>query len=109
MITSKGDRYGKMVKSHILHFGMGRYVRGAHETCIIATRGRATQLIENHSTRSVFVAPVPRDRNGKIIHSAKPEAFYQIVEQLVGGPRLELFARSPRPGWRCAGNEIGVV
>lgn len=108
-VVSSKSHYGDRVKTHTLHFGMGRYVRGAHETCIIAARGKATSLIENHSTRSVFVAPVPRDDKGKIIHSAKPPEFYDIVESLCRGPRLELFAREARAGWTTAGNAVGVT
>jgi N6-adenosine-specific RNA methylase IME4 len=106
MITSKGDRYGQLVKVPVLHFGMGRSVRGAHETCIVATRGKYSKLIKNHSTRSVFFAPVPRDSGGRIIHSAKPPAFYTLVENLCKGPRLELFARERRDGWKCSGREL---
>jgi N6-adenosine-specific RNA methylase IME4 len=106
MITSKGPRYGSMVKIPVLHFGMGRSVRGAHETCIVATRGKYSKLIKNHSTRSVFFAPVPRDASGKIIHSAKPPEFYTLVENLCKGPRLELFARERRDGWKTAGLEL---
>lgn len=100
-------------KGFKLHFGMGRYVRNCHETCIIAARGKATSLIASHSVRSVFIAPVPRDERGKIIHSAKPPEFYALVEELTGSHeskrKLELFAREPRAGWRCVGDEIGVV
>lgn len=97
---------GKEVVEHKLHFGMGRYTRGSHETCIIAARGSATKLITNHSTRSVFFAPVPRHEDGKIIHSAKPPEFYKIVEALAPGPRLELFARERRKGWKVAGRGV---
>ena len=84
-----------------LSFGMGRYVRMSHERCIIATRGKALHLVGDHSTRSVFFAPV-----GK--HSAKPDAFYNLVEKLVpGGPYLELFARRKREGWTTLGDEVG--
>lgn len=38
-------------------------------------------------------------------HSAKPEAFYDLVEQLSPGPYLELFARRQRLGWDTWGNE----
>jgi N6-adenosine-specific RNA methylase IME4 len=99
----------RIVRVPKLHFGMGRYVRMCDEKCIIAARGKAASLIKNHSVRSVFFAPVPRDKKGKIIHSAKPPEFYDIIETLCGGPRLELFAREGRVGWTCAGNEIGVV
>jgi N6-adenosine-specific RNA methylase IME4 len=95
-------------KGFKLHFGMGRYVRNCHETCLIAARGSAARLIESHSIRSVFFAPIPRDEAGKIIHSAKPDAFYSIVEELVGekARKLELFARRRRDGWKTVGNEV---
>lgn len=83
-----------------LHFGMGRQVRASHEVCIIATRGRVAPL--NHSTRSVFFAPVG-------IHSAKPDAFYDIAESLYAGPRVELFARRCRPNWTTLGSQLGTV
>ena len=30
-----------------------------------------------------------------------------LLEALVGGPYLEMFARSVRPGWSAWGNEVG--
>jgi N6-adenosine-specific RNA methylase IME4 len=39
-------------------------------------------------------------------HSAKPEAFQDIVEQVSPGPYLELFARRARLGWDVWGNEV---
>ena len=39
-------------------------------------------------------------------HSAKPEAFQDMVETVSPGPRLELFARRPREGWTVWGNEV---
>jgi N6-adenosine-specific RNA methylase IME4 len=38
-------------------------------------------------------------------HSAKPEAFLDMVEQVSPGPYLELFARRDRLGWDTWGNE----
>lgn len=38
-------------------------------------------------------------------HSAKPEAFLDIVEQVSPGPYLEMFARRQRLGWDTWGNE----
>lgn len=38
-------------------------------------------------------------------HSAKPEAFLDMVEQVSPGPYLELFARRNRLGWDTWGNE----
>lgn len=80
-------------------FGMGRYVRASHETCIVATRGKAIPLIQNRAIRSTFEAKAGR-------HSQKPESFYELVEALTKGPYVELFARRRREGWLCLGNEL---
>ena len=78
-------------------FGMGWQVRGGHETCLIATRGR--NIRQDASVSSVF-----RARGGR--HSEKPGEFYDIVERLYPGPYHELFARRSRDGWTCEGDEI---
>jgi N6-adenosine-specific RNA methylase IME4 len=38
-------------------------------------------------------------------HSRKPDAQYERIEALVGGPRIELFARQQHPGWDVWGNQ----
>lgn len=38
-------------------------------------------------------------------HSAKPEAFLDLVEQVSPGPYLELFARRQRLGWSTWGDQ----
>lgn len=78
-------------------FGMGRHVRAEHETAIVAVRGRPQRLVAN--IRSTFEATAGQ-------HSAKPEAFYGLVEALAPGPYAELFARRERAGWTCLGNEL---
>lgn len=81
------------------HFGMGRYVRMEHETCLIAVNN-TSYTVEDKAIRSTFSAPVGR-------HSEKPDEFFELVERLVGDvPRVELFARKRRPGWMCYGNEL---
>jgi N6-adenosine-specific RNA methylase IME4 len=87
----------KTERSGIRHFGLGRYVRNSHETCIIARRGKAK--VRDRAVKSVFEAPIGE-------HSAKPEAFYHLVERLSGGPYMELFARRRRRGWSCFGDEL---
>lgn len=44
-------------------------------------------------------------------HSAKPDAFMDIVEQVSPGPYVELFCRRPRFGWDSWGKgyEIGAA
>jgi N6-adenosine-specific RNA methylase IME4 len=81
-------------------FGMGRIVRAEHEVCLIATRGHPQP--KTHSVRSTFDGYRGR-------HSAKPDAFYQLVETLFDGPYAEMFSRHQRRGWLCLGNEAATV
>jgi N6-adenosine-specific RNA methylase IME4 len=86
-----------------LSIGMGRIVRGSHETCIVATRGHGI-VPTSKGERTSFLAP-----RGE--HSAKPEEFYQIVERLYPlelwpEAHVELFARRRRPGWIQFGDEL---
>jgi|GEM_PF-5344813 len=37
-----------------LRIGMGRYVRNAHEVCVVASKGRGTALVRDHGTPSVI-------------------------------------------------------
>lgn len=78
-------------------FGMGRHVRASHETAIVAVRGRPKPI--SRSVRSRFAAVAGA-------HSAKPEAFYDLIETLAAGPYVELFARRQRPGWTCISDEM---
>lgn len=39
-------------------------------------------------------------------HSEKPDEFYDLVQRVSPGPYLEMYARTPRPGWAAWGNEI---
>jgi N6-adenosine-specific RNA methylase IME4 len=67
------------------------------EFILVATRGKPPVLSRWKS--SVVAAPSSRR------HSAKPEAFLDLVEQVSPGPYLELFARRNRLGWDTWGNE----
>jgi ParB/Sulfiredoxin domain/MT-A70 len=54
--------------------------------------------LTNQST--VLFAPAPENR-----HSRKPDAFYELVESLCPGSKVELFCRHPRCGWAAHGDE----
>lgn len=81
----------------VIRIGMGRSVRMAHEVCLICKRGRPARAAAD--VPSVFFAP-------RGAHSAKPDKFYELIERLADGPRVELFARVRRPGWECFGDEL---
>lgn len=79
-----------------LHFGLGLTTRKNAELVLLARRGNPKRIAKN--VREIILAPVRE-------HSRKPDDFYDRVESYCVGPRLELFARSSRPGWVTWGDE----
>lgn len=83
--------------------GMGWYYRVDTEHVLFCTRGTAP------------IPPALRESNviwsPKGHHSAKPDAFVDLVEQVSHGPYVELFCRRPRFGWDSWGKgyELGAV
>lgn len=80
--------------------GMGYYARQQHELLLICTKGS-------------IPTPPPAARPASVIrvkrgeHSAKPEAFREIIESMYPDlPRVELFCRTPRSGWAVWGNQV---
>lgn len=49
--------------------------------------------------------PVAAGERRQTMHSAKPEAFLDLVETISPGPYLEMFARRNRLGWDTWGDE----
>jgi N6-adenosine-specific RNA methylase IME4 len=79
------------------YFRLGVYLRHQTEHLLFGTRGRLP--IQFRSQGTWFYAPLQD-------HSHKPEEQYAIIERCSPGPRVELFARRPQPGWDAIGNEI---
>jgi N6-adenosine-specific RNA methylase IME4 len=86
------------------NFGLGVFPRPQHELLIVCRRGRLPFRVRD--VGSLLVADHPRRPDGAKIHSAKPDAFLDIVERASPGPYLELFARRRRLGWHAWGNEV---
>jgi N6-adenosine-specific RNA methylase IME4 len=80
--------------------GTGYWSRSVHELLLIGTRGDVPGPLPGQQIESIV--PAPRGE-----HSVKPEVFARIIEQLFPNvPKLEMFARRPRPGWDDWGNEM---
>jgi N6-adenosine-specific RNA methylase IME4 len=77
--------------------GMGYYLRNNTEHCVFATRGHP--MVPDKALPSSWFQ-WPRRR-----HSEKPAEFFDQVETVSPGPRLEMFARTERPGWASWGNQ----
>jgi N6-adenosine-specific RNA methylase IME4 len=80
--------------------GLGCWSRNVHELLLIGTRGDVPAPLPGEQLESIIQAP-----RGE--HSAKPEVFARIIEQMFPSvPKLEMFARSHRPGWDVWGAEV---
>lgn len=79
--------------------GMGDWLRGQTEHCLLAVRGRPTIRLSGEAT--VLYGP-------RRAHSEKPEEFYALVEKLCPGSKCELFSRTNRPDWKAWGGETGT-
>lgn len=87
-------------------FGLGRYFRGKHELLLFATKGRGWDVRTNKNNIPSLIEAEHVKIDGKIVHSAKPDAFYDLVEARSLGPYIEFFARRKRINWTSWGNEI---
>ncbi|MEY9196619.1 N6-adenosine-specific RNA methylase IME4 [Sinorhizobium fredii] len=79
--------------------GTGYWGRDRHELLLIGKRGNPVAPLPGSQPETVYREPKGR-------HSAKPDYFAEQIERLYPAmPRLEMFCRSPRPGWTAWGFE----
>jgi len=70
------------------------------EHVIYATKGNLK--LEKFGVKLSFEASVKKGS-----HSEKPDVFYERIKQCSPEPRIDLFARKKRDGYRVWGNEVG--
>lgn len=76
--------------------GLGDWLRGQTEHCLMAVKGHPKVKLTNQTTVL----------EGKMReHSRKPDEFYAMVEALCPGKKAELFSRQEREGWTVFGAE----
>ena len=94
------DHWGFTYKATLVwdkeRIGMGAWVRMQCEFCLVGIKGKPTW--DNTTWRDII-------RESRREHSRKPEAFYQMVEAVTVGRRLEMFSRDQRPNWGAFGND----
>ncbi|MEH1861982.1 MAG: MT-A70 family methyltransferase [Nostoc sp.] len=92
----------KVSKKGTTRIGTGHWLRNSTEHCILAVRGHVTSFSHSKKlTNEPTILKAPRRE-----HSRKPEEFYELVNHLCNGTKLEMFARQKREGWDVWGNEI---
>jgi len=78
--------------------GLGRTIRMQVEFCLIAIKGNP---IINGSSERDIITEARRE------HSRKPEAFYEMVDRMCIGNKLDYFSRNNRINWEHYGAEKG--
>ena len=77
--------------------GIGNWLRMQCEFCLMGVKG--SPLLLRNDVRDIIIEP-------RREHSRKPDAFYEIVETLNVGKKLDYFSREQRKGWESYGAEI---
>jgi N6-adenosine-specific RNA methylase IME4 len=70
--------------------GVGKWLRSQTEYCIMAVKGKPLINLTNQTT-------VLNAKNTG--HSTKPMEFYNMVDNLCIGRKLDYFARDKKEGW----------
>jgi len=74
--------------------GLGNWLRGQTEHCILAVKGKPIIDLTNQAT--VLFAESKE-------HSKKPVEFYKLVDSLCYGSKLDFFGREKHEGWEIYG------
>jgi N6-adenosine-specific RNA methylase IME4 len=77
--------------------GMGAWLRMQCEFCLVAIKGKP--YWDNTKYRDILREP-------RREHSRKPDSFFDMVNEITLGRRLEYFSREKREGWEVFGNDI---
>jgi len=93
-----GFEYKATIVWDKVKMGMGRNVRMQVEFCLLGIKGKP--IIQGSSERDIITEPRRQ-------HSRKPEAFYEMVERMCIGNKLDYFSRQTRKNWEHYGAEQG--
>lgn len=77
--------------------GMGAWFRMQCEFCLVGIKGKP--YWENTTYRDIII-------EARREHSRKPDSFFEMIEKITMGNRLEYFSREKREGWQVFGNDI---
>lgn len=79
--------------------GMGYHARNQHELLLVAKKGEIPPPPTSARVSSVI-------KGKRTEHSKKPEEFYELIESMYPElPKIELFSRNKREGWKNWGNQ----
>ncbi|MBI4739288.1 ParB N-terminal domain-containing protein [Candidatus Woesearchaeota archaeon] len=94
--------------------GVGFYTKSNAELCLFGKRGRTLRPATDQVSQIIYPDDGQADSTSSPAilserreHSRKPDEVYEAVEAMYPDlPKLELFARNPREGWKQWGNQM---
>jgi N6-adenosine-specific RNA methylase IME4 len=81
------------------HIGLGNWLRGQTEHCLLSIKGKPPVSL---SSQPNVLHAANRE------HSRKPREFYDLVDSLCHGRKLDMFSREKRDGWHQHGAESNM-
>jgi N6-adenosine-specific RNA methylase IME4 len=99
LLDKWGFNYRNIIVWNKEKIGMGDLFRMQCEFCIVGIRGKP--ILDNDHTWRDIITEARRE------HSRKPDGFYEMVDRLCVGRKLDYFSRIERPGWATFGNDTG--
>lgn len=97
LLDTWGFEYRSMLVWNKQKIGMGDLFRMQCEFCLVGIKGKPI-FQDNRSIRDIIEEP-------RREHSRKPDAFYDLVDALCVGRKLDYFSREQRAGWWSYGND----
>ncbi|NBW21521.1 MAG: hypothetical protein EBR82_77540 [Caulobacteraceae bacterium] len=95
------NRWGFTYKATMIwnkqKIGMGAWFRMQCEFCVVGIKGKP--IWENKKYSELI-------NENRREHSRKPDSFFDLVNEICFGKKLEYFSREPRKGWDLYGNDI---
>lgn len=99
LLDTWGFEYRNMLVWDKKVMGMGNLFRMRCEFCLVGIKGKPT-FKDVHNLEDII-------EEKRREHSRKPEAFYEMVNELCVGRKLDYFCRTKRDGWEVFGNDTG--
>lgn len=98
VLTAWGCEYRSTIVWDKQSLGMGKTIRFQCEFCLMAYKGRPIIDTTSHTIRDIICSP-------RREHSRKPDGFYDLVDTICMGRKLDFFSRERRVGWDSYGND----
>ena len=97
LLDTWGFEYRNMIVWDKKVMGMGNLFRMRCEFCLVGIKGKP--LFRDVHNLEDIITEQRRE------HSRKPEKFYEMVNELCVGRKLDYFSRMKREGWEVFGND----